>query len=266
MSSPRSSRCRELGVALGWGGVLYVLHPNLFSPPPPPHTTRLLPPMLSITEAARWLTAAPCATDIKPSTGRLDGGKKSRARRAASERALLESLHHVMCDQGAGAYDPVVLAKLSSVVKSHVREVVRRASKFSAHRNAASSDSSDSRCAVGSHDLQVAVRSWGLNRMSHEEENAMARRQAAQLNKKPLKRIKTVFGMQVPSESRTFLSEEYVVTVVEDETASRKAAAKAEGDAAGDGEPVNRGRRQRKRKRHSGIIREEAGANNKTFL
>ena len=45
--------------------------------------------------AARWLTAAPCATSIKASTAPRDGGKKARTARAASERALLTSLHGV---------------------------------------------------------------------------------------------------------------------------------------------------------------------------
>ena len=184
--------------------------------------------------AARWLTAAPCATSIKASTARRDGGKKARTARAVSERALLTSLHGVLCAQGATAYDPAVLARLSSAVKSHVREIVRRAAKFSAHRasagdaaSSASSAAAASSAAIERRDVQIAVRSWGLNRVSQQEENAMARAQAARLNAKPLRRIKTVFGMQVPSESRSFLSEEYVVTVVEDEAGRRQGGGQA---------------------------------------
>ena len=236
--------------------------------------------------AARWLTGAPGATAIKASTARRDGGKKARAARAASERDLLTSLHAVMREQGATAYDPIVLQKLSSAVKSHVREVVRRAARFSAHRAAAvessSSSSSSSSASIQERDIQIAVRSWGLNRVSQQEENTMARAQAAHLNAKPLRRIKTVFGMQVPSESRSFLNEEYVVTVVEDEAASRKAAAKADAEAHADanvsvasgGSARRSGGRQRKRRRggsgagsgraHGRVVSD--ANNNSTFL
>ena len=160
----------------------------------------------------------------------LRGAENQRKAQAnESEKKLLLSIAEVLVSQGVDNFDPLVLRQLSSFVHNHVRAIMLRALKLQQHRTTSSSSSSSFTSAssasdansnttttnIALKDVQAAVRSWGQNRALMFEDTSTARKQAQKLNRKPLPKIKAVFGMQVPASSRCFFNDEYTVTVVE---------------------------------------------------
>ena len=206
------------------------------------------------------------------STLRQGAEKRRKVASNASKEKLLRSIAAVLKSLNVDNYDPLVLRQLSSFVHNHVRSIMLRALKLQQHRSNPSSSSSSSSFSHNSnsnsltkitlHDIQAAVRSWGQNKALMQEDSSMARKHAQKLNRKPLPKIKAVFGMQVPAPSRCFLNEEYTVAVVEEE-GSGAIPVNASSSSSSSSSP-NRNNQQHRngRKRRRGRGNSEEGARN----
>ena len=216
-----------------------------------------------------YLCSDDAVKHLQPRTKRL---KKLEA--IESEKKLLRSIHEILSSMGMDNYDPLVLRQLSSFVHNHIRSIMLRAKRLHQHRlqslpstSAASSSSSSSSTTTDTTtasssdpssfiqlsltDIQAAVRSWGQNRAHMQEDSSIAHRQAQQLNRKQLPKIKAVFGMQVPTSSMCFLNEEYTVTVVEeaDSDAIEISSSSSSGNGNGNGNRNSHQHRRKGRKR-----------------
>ena len=190
--------------------------------------------------------------------------KRQRIDTIDSEKKLLRSISDILVSMNVVDYDPLVLRQLSSFVCNHIHSIVLRAKRLNKHRTHSSSSSSSSSSTTTTSrtapqlslkDIQAAVRSWGQNRAVMQEESSIARKQAHKLNRKPLPKIKAVFGMQIPAPSRCFLNEEYTVTVVEEPSSSGVELISAAPQSSGQ-------HRRRGRKRGRGNPTESSTSNN----
>jgi len=236
-----------------------------------------------------YLCSDDAVKHLQPRTKRL---KKLEA--IESEKKLLRSIHEILSSMGMDNYDPLVLRQLSSFVHNHIRSIMLRAKRLHQHRlqslpstSAASSSSSSSSSSstttdtttasssdpssfiqLSLTDIQAAVRSWGQNRAHMQEDSSIAHRQAQQLNRKQLPKIKAVFGMQVPTSSMCFLNEEYTVTVVEEadsdaiEISSSSSSNNGNGNGNRNSHQHRRKGRKRERNRNESDSNQQGSNNN----